>query len=131
MLFMEVDTAGLLNCITENSSDFGVDIDDESGGGLVWYFGFVNGDEDKVNNYGIRVRNGETLAATVDSAPDIAGLTIVSDQGLYIQGDYNAEPSDEDNTTWRPASFLGDTINILSERFDTMVRHLMMMMTMT
>ena len=118
MLFMEVDTVGLLNCITENSSDFGFDIDDESGGGLVWYLSILGPDSEKVNNYGIRVRNGETLAATVDSAPDIAGLTIVSDQGLYIQGDYNAEASDETNTTWKPASFLGDTINMLSEKFD-------------
>lgn len=118
MLFMEVDVVGLLNCVTENSGDFGFDIDDESGGGLVWYFSIVGPDSDKVNNYGIRVRNGETLAATANNAPDIAGLTIVSDQALYIQGDYNAEASDENNTTWRPASFLGDTINVLSDRFD-------------
>jgi hypothetical protein len=118
MLFMEVDVVGLLDCVTENSSDFGFDIDDESGGGLVWYFSVEGPDSDKVNNYGIRIRNGDILAATGNKAPDIAGLTIVSDQALYVQGDYNAEASDVNNTTWKPASFLGDTINILSEKFD-------------
>ena len=118
MLLMEVDVVGLLDCITNNSTDFGFDIDDESGGGLVWYFSIEGNDSDKVNNYGIRIRNGEVLASSDNRAPDIAGLTIVSDQAIFVQGDYNAQPSDENSTTWRPASFLGDTINFLSEKFD-------------
>ncbi|MEM6428747.1 MAG: hypothetical protein AAF708_05850 [Deinococcota bacterium] len=117
-IFLEVDITGLLNCITQNTNRFGFDIDDESTGGLVFYFSVIGPDSDEVNNYGIRVRNGEEIAASVNNAPDVKGLTIVSDQAIFVQGDYNAEESDANNTTWVPASLLGDAINVLSERFD-------------
>jgi hypothetical protein len=117
-IFLEVDITGLLNCITQNTDQFDFDIDDDSTGGLVFYFSVIGPDSDEVNNYGVRIRNGEILASNVPGAPDIEGLTIVSDQAIFIQGDYNAQASDDADTTWVPASFLGDSINVLSERFD-------------
>jgi hypothetical protein len=49
----------------------------------------------------IRLKNGGVL-------PD-GGLTVVSDNPVYIQGDYNSSP-----TQWQPAAVLGDCVNILS-----------------
>jgi hypothetical protein len=63
----------------------------------------------------VRVRDGATLASTVAGAPQIKGLTVVTDQAAYIQGDYNKDAG----SAWRPASFLSDTIDILSNRWNT------------
>jgi hypothetical protein len=49
---------------------------------------------------GIRLKNGATL-------PD-GGLTLVSDNAVYIQGDYNTAAS------WQPSAVAGDAVNILS-----------------
>ena len=39
------------------------------------------------------------------------GLTVVSDQAIYVQGDYNA-------VNKKPAAFLGDSLNVLSNDWD-------------
>jgi hypothetical protein len=58
---------------------------------------------------GVKVRNGQTL-------PDL-GLTIVSPNPLYIQGNYNAPAAHLGTTNTsltKPAALVGDSINILS-----------------
>ncbi len=52
------------------------------------------------SNYGFAVNGGRNLPGA---------LTIVSDQGMYIQGDYNNYPNAK-----QPAAFLADTIAVLS-----------------
>jgi hypothetical protein len=59
----------------------------------------------------VRIRNGASIRSSIDDAPRPRGLTIVSDQPVYIQGDFNKE-------NWIPAAFLADAINILSNAWD-------------
>jgi hypothetical protein len=46
--------------------------------------------------------------AEVGATTDPTGLTVVSDQAVYIQGDYNT-------LNWQPASVLADSLNVLSK----------------
>ncbi len=116
---LEVDVQALFNCLTQNSDTFfgfGIDIDEASGGGQVWYLSVFGPQANALNNYGVRLRNGSRLAATVPAAPQIRGLTVVTDQAVYIQGDYNLDgPGGAD---WRPASVLADSLNILSNAWN-------------
>ena len=123
---LDVDAQALLTCLdedgnslTQNLLDSGKALDDDTEGGLVWFFA-VDGPDSNVdvtagdpdgNNYGIRVRNGEELASTDSSAPEVQGLTIATDQAFYIRGNFNA-------TDKKPAAFLADSLNVLSNRWD-------------
>lgn len=52
------------------------------------------------NKRGIRLKNGSELPSK--------GLTVASDNPIYIQGDYNTSQH------WQPAAVAGDAVNILS-----------------
>ena len=52
---------------------------------------------------GIRLINGTDLPA--------GGLTVVSDNPVYVMGDYNT------GTTWQPAAVIGDAVTILSNNW--------------
>jgi hypothetical protein len=116
---LEVDLQGLLDCAHLHSLlGAGVRLDDETNGGLVFHF-TVHGPASgtRGNGYGVRVRNGARIAATVPGAPRPRGFTVVSDQPVYIQGDFNRDdPTVPDD--WIPAAFLADTINILSNAWN-------------
>lgn len=122
-LFTCASTHGLMDAdpVTSNPKA----LNDDSEGGLVWYF-TVEGPNSNVNvnnppptgqkrsntgpardgnNYGIRIRNGHEFPSAVK------GLTIVTDQAVYIQGDYNS-------VNKRPASFLSDSLNVLSNAWN-------------
>jgi hypothetical protein len=108
---LEVDVRGLLDCLhTQRNTllGFDTDINLTTDGGLVTYFTVAGPNSNGINTYGVRLRNGARLSSTLSSAPQIQGLTVVTDQAVYIQGDYNR------NTNWRPASVLADSLNILS-----------------
>lgn len=122
---LDVDAQALIDCIhAEELMKFSggsltKPLDDNTEGGLVFFFGFdgpdanvdvTNGDPDG-NNYGVRVRNGAELASTDASAPAIQGLTIVTDQAFYVRGDYNS-------INKKPAAFLTDSLNVLSNQWD-------------
>ncbi len=59
--------------------------------------------------YGVALIKGRQLPGLAEISPsdDPTGLTFVSDQAVYLQGDYN-------NLNWQPASILADSLNILS-----------------
>ncbi len=122
---LDVDAQALIDCshsedlMTFANGTLVKPIDDDTEGGLVWFFA-VDGPDANVdvtngatdgNNYGVRVRNGEELASTDSSAPEIQGLTIATDQAFYVRGNYNA-------TDKKPAAFLADSLNVLSNRWD-------------
>ena len=108
---LEVDMEKLLKCIDIKGGDtlFGIDkgLKNDTEGGLVFHFSVddsalgKNSTMNGVNNYGVRVKNGEKLNK------DIKGLTVVTNQAMYVQGDYNSKDK-------KPASFLADSLNILS-----------------
>lgn len=103
---LNVDVQGLMNCA---SSLMGKSLLDETEGGLVWHFTIIGPNSevdvtkttpDSPNSYGIRLYNGANLGS-------IKGLTIASDQAIYIRGDYNS-------INKKPAAILADSINVLS-----------------
>ncbi|MGC8968385.1 MAG: hypothetical protein ACP5JV_08775 [Thermus sp.] len=104
---LEVDLRKLLDCVHLNPLAFGFRLDDTTEGGLVFHFTVFGPDSGRVNNYGVRIKNGGEIASSLPGAPRPRGLTIVTDQAVYIQGDFN-------KTNWIPAAFLADSLNILS-----------------
>jgi hypothetical protein len=111
---LEVDLQALLDCAhLRNLLGGGVRLDDATYGGLVFHL-TVHGPNSRArgNGYGVRIRNGASIRSSIDDAPRPRGLTIVSDQPVYIQGDFNKE-------NWIPAAFLADAINILSNAWDS------------
>jgi hypothetical protein len=105
---LDVDVRRTLSCMHTFSSILGGKaLSDDTHGGLVWYLGVIGPDDDVPNNYGVRVLNGERLAAMSLGFPAIKGLTVVTNQAVYIQGNYNSVAK-------KPAAFLADTLNILS-----------------
>ena len=105
---LDVDLQKTLNCIHQQTLlGAGKGLDDTSEGGLVFYLGVDGPSSSVVNGYGVRVKNGGTLASTISGAPAIKGLTVVTNQAVYVQGSYNS-------TGKKPAAFLADSLNILS-----------------
>ncbi|MBB6098245.1 hypothetical protein HNR42_001670 [Deinobacterium chartae] len=137
---LEVDYGALRQCIindTTNQLQIPKGLANDSGNGMVWYFGFADGGTfsgRKDSNLGVRIRNARYLGtksipssslppssnatlsetsrcSTSSLTCDLQGLTIVSNQAVYLAGDFNVD----DNTyRWRPASILADSINVLS-----------------
>ena len=121
-LMLEVDVQALMDCVNDNPALLGDgpsvegDLSDTSSGGLVWYFTVLGPFSDDVSSgYGVRLRNGGFLGSTDAGAPDINGLSVISDQAAWIQGDYNLNGAG--NVNWRAASFMSDAVNILSNNF--------------
>ncbi|MBS3933625.1 MAG: pilus assembly PilX N-terminal domain-containing protein [Truepera sp.] len=122
-LMLEVDTRALLNCLHQHRTVLFNDspsverrLDDTSGGGLVWYFTVLGPHaNDAASGYGARLRNSSRLSATVPGAPAINGLTVVSDQAIYLQGDFNLDGPQRGH--WRPAAVMADTVHILSNNW--------------
>jgi len=109
---LEVDVERLLDCIHANAlMGFGKDLADTTDGGLVFYFGVDGPNAAGQNNYGVRLRNGSELAASAIGAPVIRGLTLVTGQAVYVQGDYN-------DVAKKPAAVLADSLNILSNNWN-------------
>lgn len=107
---LEVDMRGLLQCLYSSSwFGSGKALNEDSEGGLVLYF-TVKGPQSSAasNNYGVRIRNASQLRAISAGAPVPRGITIVSNQAVYVQGDYNA-------TNRIPSAVLADSYNVLSQ----------------
>lgn len=105
---LDVDLGVLLDCVhSRRLLDEGRGLDDETGGGLVLYFGV----EGAAARYGVRVFNGARIASSVTGAPLVRGLTVVTSHALYVRGDYNSIDK-------RPAGFVADSLNILSNAWN-------------
>jgi hypothetical protein len=59
--------------------------------------------------YGVRVYGSSNL--DFPAAVDPTGLTVVSDQAVFVEGNYNTGTAAR---PWMPAALIGDTINVLS-----------------
>jgi len=103
---------------------------DSSNGGLVLFLSVQANDSSGIPSgmrYGVRVFDSATMNSTSGRATmpmplpsDPRGLTVVSDQAVYIEGNYNYT-SVNNNATWYPAAIMGDTINILSQGWEVPV----------
>jgi hypothetical protein len=106
---LEVDMRALLNCIKKYPAIMGGRLlNDNTEQGLVFHF-TVDGPKSKSahNNYAIRIRNGSVLQSNLSGAPTVKGLTVISDQGVTVWGNYNS-------SNWIPAAIMADTVYLLS-----------------
>lgn len=135
---VDVDVKKLLTClhIKRTTLDLGGatvdtddnDINDKSDDGLVVYMTVDDSNYAKKaqaptsgafikNDYGFRLINGDELKADDARAPAIRGLTFVSDQAVYLLGDYNTPDLKADG--WKPASIVADSFNMISKGWTT------------
>jgi len=109
---LDVDLGELLDCAhSRGLLDEGRGLDDETGGGLVLYLDVEGPSAQEAGRYGVRVFNGARIASSVTGAPLVRGLTVVTNQALYVRGDYNSIDK-------RPATLLADSLNILSNAWN-------------
>jgi Tfp pilus assembly protein PilX len=129
---LDVNVGNLFNCIHSNSLlDENRALNDATEGGLVWHFTvdgpnsnidvYADGDTPSAgNNYGVRLSNAASLQSTVTDAPEIKGLTVVTDQAVYLQGDYNCSSWNSSTSSCsgkKPAAVLADSLNVLSNNW--------------
>jgi hypothetical protein len=117
---LEIDMRALLNCI-HNNNLFGTGVgpynssqkklsDDTEGGIVLHTTIFGPNSAASANSYGVRVRNAATLQSNVAGAPVVKGMSIISDQAFFVQGNYNS-------TGKIPAAIMVDSVNILSNNW--------------
>ncbi|MBE9195129.1 hypothetical protein IQ219_07365 [Synechocystis sp. LEGE 06083] len=88
---------------------------DTSSNGLVFHAtvsaGATPNPDTNASPYGFALVGGGQLPGLAETTNnfDPTGLTFVSDQAVYMVGDYNI-------TNWQPASVLADSLNVLSRR---------------
>lgn len=108
---LDVDLVALLDCIHANDLfGVGVGLDDTTDGGAVIFFSIDGPSAAGINSYGVRVSNAEEIRALAVTAPTAIGLTLATDQALYVRGHFN-------RLNKRPAALMADTINLLSENW--------------
>lgn len=90
---------------------------DSSNGGLVFFLS-VQGPEsnDEENGYAVRIFDSADLNTRGGTFPwpassDPTGLTVVSDQAILVQGNYNSVHK-------YPAAVIGDAVNVLSQGWE-------------
>lgn len=95
------------------------DPNDSTDGGLVIYASVRGANSEGVNNYGVRLYDAQRLR---HGNPDL-GATFATDQAVYVMGNFNCRaPSVSSDTVpagcgsngKKPASVVGDTLNVLS-----------------
>ena len=105
---LDVDVQGLMDCIqSQNLLNAGRLLSDTTDGGLVVYLGVEGPLMTGVNNYGVRLTNGAELESSSALAPVPVGVTFVTNQAAYVQGDFNTIDK-------RPAAIMADSMNVLS-----------------
>jgi hypothetical protein len=127
MLLLNVNVGDLLRWNAANGEPLFA-TDDASAGGLVVYATVEGPLSGAANNYGVRFFGAANLAIPggIDVVENPTGLTVVSDQAVYVLGDFNRgivdaaslQPwSDPAILPRQPAAVIGDSINLLSESY--------------
>jgi hypothetical protein len=90
---------------------------DDSDGGLVLFATVQGAKSDELNNYGVRVFGSADipLPGGIGVVADPTGVTVVSDQAMYVLGDYNRGVL-AGGAPRQPAALIGDSVNVLSDR---------------
>lgn len=95
------------------------DPDDTSDGGIVIFLSVVGGNSGGINNYAVRVFDSANLGFDVTGS-DPTGLTVVSDQAIFVEGNYNSTvtTAGPGGLNHAPASIVGDSANVLSQNWE-------------
>lgn len=114
---LDVDVTGVLNCL-KSSNWFGTGkaLNDTTEGGLVFYFSVIGNNSNSSGNfYGVRLRNASAITSTLSGALRPRGLTVATDQAMYLMGNYNVTSASYPKI---PASLVADSFNVLSSSWD-------------
>ena len=98
---------------------------DSSDGGTVLFLSVVGPAASGINNYGVRVLDSPQLPGYPLNVQNPLGITVVSDQQMYVEGNYNSAayaPTATGPTgipwTHPAAAVIGDTMNVLSQNWE-------------
>ena len=71
------------------------------------------------NNYGVRIFGSANipLPGGIGVSADPTGVTVVSDQAIYVVGDYNRGVVNPGDPPRQPAALIGDSVNVLSNNY--------------
>jgi hypothetical protein len=126
MYLLNIDVQALLQWnMNQASGPRLFDPSDRTEGGIVIFASVMNsavngGTPPQPSSYGVRIFDSAVLPfpAGLTNSADPTGVTVVTDQPAYVEGSYNVKgPSG--NPTWNPAAIIGDTMNVLSDRWET------------
>ncbi len=117
MLLLNLNVRDLIVWNQANGEPFFATTDD-SDGGLVIFLTIDGPDSLAINNYGVRVFGSADipLPGGIGVSADPTGVTVVSDQAVYVVGDYNRGTA-AGGLPRQPAALIGDSVNVLSGRF--------------
>jgi len=93
------------------------DPNDTTDGGIVIYATVQGPASGAINDYGVRLFGAANLPFPPPPNGDPTGVTVVSDQAMYVLGDYNRGPISPGDLVEQPAAIIGDTINVLSNNY--------------
>jgi hypothetical protein len=118
MLLLNVNVQDLLRWNQQNGAPF-FSPTDSSDDGLVLYLTVDGLSSNGINNYGVRVFGSANLPIPggIGVVADPTGLTVASDQAIYVLGDYNRGPVNPGDLPRQPAAFVGDSFNVLSAAY--------------
>jgi hypothetical protein len=124
MYLLNVDLQDLLTWNLNNGNPL-FDPNDDSDGGTVLFLSVVGPIASGTNNYGVRVLDSPLLPGYPLNVQNPLGITVVSDQQMYVEGNYNSgvyAPTATGPTgipwTHPAAAVIGDTMNVLSQNWE-------------
>jgi hypothetical protein len=122
MLLLNINVRDLIRWNNDNGQPF-FTTSDTSEGGLV-IFATIDGPlSNTINDYGIRVFGSNDIPILsllgqpdgIGVAADPTGVTVATDQAIYVLGDYNrGTPA---GPARQPASLIGDSVNVMSNNY--------------
>jgi hypothetical protein len=120
MLLLNVNVHDLILWNQQNGEPFFATTDSSEGGLVI--FASVDGPSSggaTNNNYGVRVFGSANLPLPggINVSADPTGVTVVSDQAMYVLGDFNRGQVLPGDLPRQPASLVGDSVNVLSQRY--------------
>lgn len=118
MLLLNINIRDLILWNKQNGEPF-FSTTDNTEGGLVIFATVAGPDSNKTsNNYGVRVfgSNDIPLTGGIGVSADPTGVTVATDQAMYVLGDFN-RGTVNGGTARQPASLIGDSVNVLSNNY--------------
>ena len=118
MLLLNINVRDLILWNSQNGEPF-FSTTDSSEGGIVIFATIDGPDSNRSNNnYGIRIfgSNDLPLAGGIGVSADPTGVTIATDQAIYVLGDFNRGTA-AGGAPRQPASIIGDSVNMMSEAY--------------
>ena len=116
-LLLNINLRDLILWNQQNGEQF-FSTTDNSDGGLVIFATIDGPDSARRNNYGVRVFGSADipLPGGIDASADPTGVSVASDQAIYVLGHFNRGPA-AGGLPRQPAALVGDSVNVLSESY--------------